>query len=78
MHNRFKFTDITDGLSNTFMIGEKSIDPDRYRTVISLGDDQGPFVADERDSYRAAAWDLRTELLDHELHGPGARHARRR
>ena len=57
MHNRFKFTDITDGLSNTFMIGEKSIDPDHYEDGISYGDDQGPFIADERDSYRAAAWD---------------------
>jgi prepilin-type N-terminal cleavage/methylation domain-containing protein len=57
VHNRFKFTDITDGLSNTFMIGEKSICPDYCLTGQSLGDDQGPFVADERDSYRAAAWD---------------------
>jgi hypothetical protein len=56
-HNRYKFTDIEDGLSNTFMIGEKSICPDYYATGQTLGDDQGPFVADERDSYRAAAWD---------------------
>ncbi len=50
VHNRFKFTDIEDGLSNTFMIGEKSINPDWYTTGETLGDDQGPFVADERDS----------------------------
>jgi prepilin-type N-terminal cleavage/methylation domain-containing protein len=61
-HNRFTFTDITDGLANTFMLGEKSVNPDVYifssaGAGISLGDDQGPFVADERDSYRAAAWD---------------------
>jgi hypothetical protein len=55
VHNRFKFTDIEDGLSNTFMIGEKSINPDWYTTGQTYGDDQGPFVADERDSYRSVA-----------------------
>jgi hypothetical protein len=57
-HHRFKFTDIEDGLSNTFMIGEKSINPDWYTTGQTLGDDQGPFVADDRDSHRAVAWDV--------------------
>ncbi len=57
-HTQYKFTDIEDGLSNTFALGEKSIDPDYYDNSYSLGDDQGPFVADERDSYRAVidAW----------------------
>jgi hypothetical protein len=60
VHNRFKFTDIDDGLSNTFMLGEKYVIPDCYTTGLTLGDDQGPFVADERDSYRAAAFDIVT------------------
>jgi prepilin-type N-terminal cleavage/methylation domain-containing protein len=70
-HNRYKFTDIEDGLSNTFMIGEKSVNPDWYTNSASLGDDQGPFVADERDSYRAAAiggvfqLDQDTPAVDH-------------
>jgi len=53
-HNRFKFTDVTDGLSNTFMIGEKSVGPDWYTTGESYGDDQGPYVSDDRDSCRTA------------------------
>ena len=57
-HTQYTFADITDGLSNTFMIGEKSVDPDMYTGALTLGDDQGPFIADERDSYRAAAWDI--------------------
>jgi len=57
-HNRFKFTDVDDGLSNTFMIGEKSIGPDWYTTGQSVGDDQGPYVSDDRDTCRAAAFDF--------------------
>jgi hypothetical protein len=57
-HTQYKVTDVEDGLSNTFALGEKYIDPDYYDNAYSLGDDQGPFVADERDAYRAAAWDL--------------------
>lgn len=56
VHNRYKFSDIEDGLSNTLMIGEKFLDPDHYITGESYGDDQGPFVADERDSMRAAGY----------------------
>jgi prepilin-type N-terminal cleavage/methylation domain-containing protein len=70
VYNRFKFTDVTDGLSNTFMIGEKSVIPDWCTTGQSLGDDQGPFVADERDSYRAAAWDSGPDSLTTNLMPP--------
>jgi prepilin-type N-terminal cleavage/methylation domain-containing protein len=69
-HNRFKFTDITDGLSNTFMVGEKSVGPDWYDNGVSLGDDQGPYVADERDSYRAAAWDCEPNCTPQNLMPP--------
>ena len=55
VHHRYKFTDIEDGLSNTFMLGEKAVNPDMYTSGLSYGDDQGPFISDERDSYRAAS-----------------------
>jgi prepilin-type N-terminal cleavage/methylation domain-containing protein len=54
-YNRFKFTDVDDGLSNTFMIGEKYVDCDLYTNGVSIGDDQGPYVSDDRDSVRCAA-----------------------
>ena len=47
---------ITDGLSNTYLVGEKSLDPDWYFTGQSYGDDQGPYFADERDGVRWASF----------------------
>ncbi len=53
-HIRLKMTDVTDGLSNTYMIGEKYISPDVYTTGTWYGDDQGPFIGDDWDTARAA------------------------
>jgi prepilin-type N-terminal cleavage/methylation domain-containing protein len=35
-----KMNDITDGTSDTYLIGEKSLDPDMYTASIDAGDDQ--------------------------------------
>jgi type II secretory pathway pseudopilin PulG len=53
---RSEFSDsmVTDGLSNTYMVGEKGIEPNYYLTGQSLGDDQGPLLSDERDAVRWA------------------------
>ncbi len=48
--------DVKDGLSHTYMIGEKYIDLNMTKTGQSWGDDQGPFVSDDRDIVRWAAW----------------------
>jgi prepilin-type N-terminal cleavage/methylation domain-containing protein len=53
-HYRSKFTDITDGLSETYMIGEKCVSPDDYLNGSWVGDDQGPFVSDDYDNARSA------------------------
>ena len=53
-HNRFRFADVSDGLSNTYMIGEKYVEPEVYDTGTWYGDDQGPFIADDWDTARAA------------------------
>jgi len=43
---------VTDGTSQTFMLGEKYADPKQYYTGTSYGDDQGPYTSDERDIIR--------------------------
>jgi prepilin-type N-terminal cleavage/methylation domain-containing protein len=53
--SEFSIDDIPDGTSNTYMIGEKFVNPDHAMTGQSYGDDQGPYVSDERDAVRYAA-----------------------
>jgi hypothetical protein len=55
VHNRFKFNDIVDGTSKTILAAEKYTNPDHYKTGIDPGDDQGPYISDDRDSCRFAA-----------------------
>jgi prepilin-type N-terminal cleavage/methylation domain-containing protein/prepilin-type processing-associated H-X9-DG protein len=40
LHNLIKVADVTDGASNTYMVGEKNLNPDCYSTGDSLGDNQ--------------------------------------
>ena len=40
-HHNCRMSEITDGSSNTFLCGEKNIDPDYYLTGQDPGDDQG-------------------------------------
>jgi prepilin-type N-terminal cleavage/methylation domain-containing protein/prepilin-type processing-associated H-X9-DG protein len=47
-----KTADITDGTANTYMVGEKSLDPDYYYTGQSFGDDQSLFSGWNDDHYR--------------------------
>ncbi len=49
-----KVAEIRDGLSDTYMIGEKYANPDAYNTALWYGDDQGPFVGDDWDTSPAA------------------------
>jgi len=50
----YTFRDVKDGLAYTYMYGEKYVNPDVYYTGTSYGDDQGPFIADDRDTLRVA------------------------
>jgi prepilin-type N-terminal cleavage/methylation domain-containing protein/prepilin-type processing-associated H-X9-DG protein len=59
-HTQVRFADISDGSSNTYLLGEKYVSPDYAVTGQSYGDDQGPFVSDERDSVRWGSWNTTT------------------
>lgn len=57
----FKLSQITDGTTHTFLLGEKGVDPELYIDPGSegggAGDDQGALVSDERDTVRYAGRD---------------------
>jgi prepilin-type processing-associated H-X9-DG protein len=61
LHSKFKLIDVKDGLSHTYMIGEKYIDADMAQNGMSWGDDQGPFVSNDRDILR---WAAATEMAN--------------
>ncbi len=46
-----KMADITDGASNTYMLGEKNVDPDYYTTGQDIGDNDG-LEGDNEDNVR--------------------------
>lgn len=57
-----RLAEISDGTSNTLLVGEKYLNPDFYRGSISatnqdLGDNQYCFTGDDRDMIRAARGD---------------------
>lgn len=54
VRSKYGMRDMVDGSSQIYLAGEKSVDPTRYDNGTSLGDDQGPYVSDERDSIRWA------------------------
>jgi prepilin-type processing-associated H-X9-DG protein len=55
LHSDFKISHVKDGLSHTYMLGEKYVDLDAARTGQSRGDDEGPFVSGDGDTVRWAA-----------------------
>jgi prepilin-type processing-associated H-X9-DG protein len=51
-HSATAMADITDGVSNTYMLGEKWCDPDHYSDGMSQSDDQGWDAPADWDSLR--------------------------
>jgi prepilin-type N-terminal cleavage/methylation domain-containing protein len=52
-----KIRDITDGTSKTYLIGEKYLNPDHYRTGWPWDDNSGIYTGFEDDNYRMASQD---------------------
>jgi prepilin-type N-terminal cleavage/methylation domain-containing protein/prepilin-type processing-associated H-X9-DG protein len=55
VRSRFGPEHVHDGTSHTLLVAEKCVSPDDYRSTLDLGDDQGPFASDERDTVRWTA-----------------------
>ena len=53
--SKVKMADISDGTSNTYLVGEKYLNPNDYTTGADFGDDHGPFASDSDDWYRWTA-----------------------
>jgi len=55
VRSTFRAAHVVDGLSNTYLVGEKFANPADLVTTSDVGDDQGPFASDDRDSVRWTA-----------------------
>ena len=55
IHDRSKvrLSQVTDGLSNTFMVGEKYLDPTHYTTGADLADNENLYVGFDNDNCRS-------------------------
>jgi prepilin-type N-terminal cleavage/methylation domain-containing protein/prepilin-type processing-associated H-X9-DG protein len=54
VRSQYKLTDVKDGMSHTYMIGEKHLERSRYRNGTDGGDEQGPYTSDDWDLVRWA------------------------
>jgi prepilin-type processing-associated H-X9-DG protein len=55
VRSEIKIADITDGTSNTYMVGEKYVNPDWYFTGQDPADDQSIFSGFNNDNSRSTA-----------------------
>jgi prepilin-type N-terminal cleavage/methylation domain-containing protein len=49
-----RLSQITDGLSKTYLLGEKFLDPAKYKGEFTHGDDQSLYIGFDRDNTRSA------------------------
>ncbi len=51
-----KLSDVTDGTSNTYLLGEKNLCPDYYTTGMSGGDNEDAYMGDDIDIFRVVGY----------------------
>ena len=56
-----RFADVLSGTSNTYMVGEKYLNPDHYATGIDGADNEHAFVGYNNDIYRVTRWPPRRD-----------------
>src|SRR5262249_29394734 len=54
--SRVRPADVTNGASNTYLAGEKYMNPDYYRTGNDFGDTENLYVGFDNDINRVTAW----------------------
>ena len=57
LRSMVKIRDVSDGTSNTYMVGEKYINPDNYMTGEDLGDNQSMYFGHNADNARCTTYD---------------------
>jgi prepilin-type N-terminal cleavage/methylation domain-containing protein len=53
-HTEIQYRQITDGLSNTYLLGEKNLNPDFYVNGLAGNDDQSMYNGFDRDNIRSS------------------------
>jgi prepilin-type N-terminal cleavage/methylation domain-containing protein/prepilin-type processing-associated H-X9-DG protein len=54
VRSKIRLAEITDGTSNTFMVGEKHLSVQNYRTGVDLSDNENLYVGFDNDIFRSA------------------------
>jgi prepilin-type N-terminal cleavage/methylation domain-containing protein len=65
-----KMADVSDGATNTYLLGEKYVNPDHYATGQDYGDDEAAFIGQNNDVVRWSG-DTATDLYELVQDTPG-------